>query len=49
MKKTIAMIMILALAVNIFLFATGRLSTLIFWLVIIICATVAYKVLPKTT
>jgi len=47
MKKTIAWLLILVLVVNIVLFALGKINALMFWLIIIVAAVVAYKVLPN--
>jgi antibiotic biosynthesis monooxygenase (ABM) superfamily enzyme len=41
-------IMIVCLAVaNAVLFALGKISNLLFWIVIIVCAIIAYWVIPR--
>ena len=45
--KILAVVIAFFLVANIILFATKKISELIFWVVIIISAVFAYKVLPK--
>jgi len=47
MKKIISIILILIVVSNMLLFAFGRINDLFFWIVIIICAIFAYKLVPK--
>ena len=44
--KLIGIIFILLIIIDLILFILGKISTLVFWIIIIICAVVAYKVLP---
>ena len=45
--KPIAIILILAVILNMILFVFGKISQLVFWSVVIAIAIIAYKVLPK--
>ena len=45
--KPIAIILILAVIINLILFAFGAISQLVFWSVVTAIAIIAYKVLPK--
>ena len=45
--KFIGIFFILLVIVDLVLFVLGKINTYFFWLVIIISAVVAYKVLPK--
>ncbi len=46
MLKTISILLMLILIVNIVLFALGRINPLVFWLIIVIAGLIAYKGLP---
>lgn len=46
-KKVIAYALICIAILNIFLLVTGRIDTLIFWIIIILIAIYAYKIQPK--
>lgn len=45
--KPIAIILILAVILNLILFVFGKISQLVFWSVLIVIAFIAYKMLPK--
>ena len=45
--KVVGVVCILLLVLNLVLFIVGRISGLLFWIVIIIAALLAFKVLPK--
>ena len=45
--KPIAIILILAVIINLILFAFGAISQFWFWIIAIIIAFIAYKILPK--
>jgi len=45
--KLIAIILIIAITLNLLLFAFRLISQLSFWVTIILVAIIAYKVLPK--
>ncbi|MBI4918876.1 hypothetical protein HY837_03035 [archaeon] len=47
MKKILSIAVIIILVVNIALFSLGKISPLLFWIIIIICAANAYFVIPK--
>jgi len=47
MKKLIGIIFTILIILALILFITGKINTYIFWIVVIISAIVAYKVLPK--
>lgn len=42
-----ASIAIIAIILNLILFALGRMSSLWFWIIIILCSVYAYLVVPK--
>jgi hypothetical protein len=44
--ELIGIMFILLIVIDLVLFVMRKISTLVFWIVIIICAIVAYKVLP---
>lgn len=44
--KLIGIFFILLIIIDLILFVIGKISAYIFWMVVIICAIVAYKVLP---
>jgi len=46
-SKSLSILFILFLVVNIILFALKKISELLFWAIIIISAIFAYKILPK--
>ncbi len=45
--KPIAITLIVLLALNVALFAFGKISQLLFWLIIVLTAILAYKVVPN--
>ena len=45
--KILAIMMVCLLVANIVLFIMGRLSILLFWIIIIICAIIAFWVIPR--
>ena len=45
--KAIVLILILILIVNISLLALNKINEIIFWIIIIVAAVFAYKILPK--
>ena len=47
MKKIISIILIIIAVANIILFAFGKINNLFFWMIIIICAIFAYKLVPR--
>jgi hypothetical protein len=47
MTKIIAWILIILMVLNLFLLIVGKLSDIIFWIITIIIALVAYKLIPK--
>jgi MFS-type transporter involved in bile tolerance (Atg22 family) len=46
-KKLIAIIFIIAIVLNLILFAVGLISQFLFWIIVILIAVIAYKILPK--
>ncbi len=44
--KSIGIFFVLLIVLDLILFIMGKINTYIFWMVIIICGIVAYKVLP---
>jgi hypothetical protein len=47
MKKWLAIGLVIALVANIITMALGKNHWIVFWLVIVIAAVVAYRVLPR--
>jgi hypothetical protein len=45
--KIFAIILILILIVNLILFALKSVNPLIFWIILILTAIIAYKIMPK--
>jgi len=45
--KSVALILILAIIANLILFVFGVISQFWFWIIIIVIAFIAYKILPK--
>ena len=45
--KVLAVILIMAIIINLVLFAFGILSQFWFWTIVILIAFIAYKILPK--
>ena len=45
--KLSAIMMICLLVANIILFVMGKISNLLFWIIIIVCAIIAFWVLPR--
>lgn len=45
--KLLGILFVLLIVVNLILFIIGRIKGYVFWVVIIICGIVAYKVLPR--
>jgi len=45
--KIIGTFFILLIIIDLVLFILGKINTYLFWIIIIICAIVAYKVLPN--
>jgi len=45
--KLVALILIIAITLNLILFAFGKISQFSFWVTVIVTAVIAYKVLPK--
>jgi|TARA_B100000315_G_scaffold243407_1_gene266748 hypothetical protein len=45
--KVLGIILIMAIVVNLILFVFGALSQFWFWIIVILIAFVAYKILPK--
>jgi len=45
--KFIGIAFVLLITLNLILFIFGKINTYVFWSIIIICAIVAYKILPK--
>lgn len=46
-KKPIAITLIIAIVLNLILFALGAISQSWFWIAVILIAFIAYKVMPK--
>ncbi len=47
LKKAVSIALILALIINLVIFAAGRIHAFQFWLIIAVAAVVAFFVLPK--
>ncbi len=47
MKKLIGIFFTILIIAALFLFILGRINTLVFWIVVIVSAIVAYKIIPK--
>jgi len=45
--KSIAVILVIVIVLNMILFAVGIIPQFLFWAIIIVIAFVAYKVIPK--
>ena len=45
--KSLAIILIIAIILNLILFAFGAINQLLFWIIVIIIAFIAYKIMPK--
>jgi len=46
-KKPIAIVLIIAIILNLALFAFGKMNQLLFWIIIALIALIAFKILPK--
>ena len=47
--KVLAVMVICLATANVVLFAMGKLSTLLFWIIIIVCAVIAFWVVPRVS
>ena len=46
-KKLVALNLVIIAVINLVLFAFGAISQLLFWIVVIVIAFIAYKIMPK--